>query len=85
MGEDDGWERYGKTLIASMREVLQESAEDAHANLLETADWWLSLGIAIGLNHPAHAERLLVLIESHEDNRAELARDAEAFCEEALP
>ena len=32
-----------------MREVLAESPEDLHGLLLETADYWLSLGLAIGL------------------------------------
>jgi hypothetical protein len=52
--------------------------------LLETADYWLSLGLAIGLERAADGERLLALIETHEDDRSELTRDAEAFCQEAL-
>jgi hypothetical protein len=40
----ENWGRYGRALIKSMREVLAESPEDLHGLLLETADYWLSLG-----------------------------------------
>src|SRR3989442_1384509 len=46
---DERWARYGRALIGSMSEVLTETADDTHANLLETADYWLSLGLVLGL------------------------------------
>ncbi|HEY8677514.1 MAG TPA: hypothetical protein VIN39_02640 [Candidatus Dormibacteraeota bacterium] len=73
---DDRWARYGRALISSMSEVLDETPDDTHANLLETADYWLSLGLSLGLREPDQAEQLLAVIEAHEPERGELARDA---------
>ena len=73
---DDQWARYGRALIASMSEVLGETPDDIHANLLETADYWLSLGLTLGLREPQRASDLLQIIEQHEPERGELARDA---------
>jgi hypothetical protein len=73
---DDQWSRYGRALIASMSEVLEETPEDSHANILETADYWLSLGLALGLRDPHRASELLNVIEAHEPERGELSRDA---------
>jgi hypothetical protein len=70
---DDGWNRYGRALTSAMAEVLEE-----------TADYWLSVGLVIGLEHPASARRLLALIEAEEAERAALAEDAAAFVREAL-
>jgi hypothetical protein len=73
---DDQWSRYGRALIASMSEVLEETPEGSHANLLETADYWLSVGLALGLRDPTRASELLSVIEAHEPEHGELARDA---------
>lgn len=73
---DERWARYGRALIGSISEVLTETAEDAHANLLETADYWLSLGLVLGLRQPAQARELLHVIEAHEAERGELEPDA---------
>ena len=73
---DERWARYGRALIGSMSEVLDETPEDIHANLLETADYWLSLGLVLGLREPAQARELLHVIEAHEAERGELERDA---------
>jgi hypothetical protein len=70
------WEQYGRALIDSMSEVLAETPDDVHANLLETADYWLSLGLVLGLRDPAQARQLLQVIEAHEAERGELERDA---------
>jgi hypothetical protein len=51
---------------------------------LETADYWLSLGLAIGTEQPEAAVRLLRLIETEEPERAELTTDAKQFVTEAL-
>jgi hypothetical protein len=81
---DERWQAYGGALIEGMREVLAESPEDLHAHLLETADYWLSVGLAMGLRRPDDAQRLLELIESEEHDRTELEADAEAFLRGAL-
>jgi hypothetical protein len=78
------WERYGRSLHAAMAELLEEFPEEVRPHALETADYWLSLGLAIGLEHPAEALRLLGLIEANEEELAELSHDARAFLEEAL-
>jgi len=85
MQPDGAWERYGRAVIGSMSEVLAEAHEDAHAQVLETADYWLSVGLAIGTRRPADAERLLAVILSHdEEPRSEIEQDADAFCAAAL-
>lgn len=59
-----------------MTEVLNETPPDIHANLLETADYWLSLGLVMALRQPAQAQQLLQVIEAHEAEHGELVRDA---------
>ena len=81
----DGWNRYGQALTRAMAEVLDEFPEDVRPQALETADYWLSVGLALGLERPADARRLLALIEAEEAERAGLAEDATAFLEDALP
>ena len=82
MAED--WERYARTVIASMQEVLAEAMEEHHPLLLEAADYWLALGISLGLEWPEDARRILALAEPEEGSRAELVADAEHFVREAL-
>ena len=78
------WNQYAKTVIASMREVLSEANEEHHPLLLEVADYWLALGITLGLERPEPAGTLLSLAEPEPANRAELEEDAEHFANEAL-
>ena len=78
------WRRNGEAMIGSMAGVLAEAHEQHHPVLLETADYWLSLGLAISLAHPEDGRRLLHLIEAEEPNRAELEADAESFIKEVL-
>jgi hypothetical protein len=81
----EDWERYGRAVIESMREVLAESPEDMHGHLLETADYWLSLGLVIGLRRPADAESLLALIQRNDiEDSGELDSDGAALCIEVL-
>jgi hypothetical protein len=82
---NDQWAGYGRALIAAMSEVLDETPADLHANLLETADYWLSLGLVLGLRDPAQAGRLLQVIEAHEADRGELEHDATSLLEEVFP
>jgi hypothetical protein len=77
-------DRYGRAMIAAMAEVLDEVPEDARTHLLETADYWLGIGLTIGLERPHQARELLELIEVDEAERAALDQDAAAFAEEAL-
>ena len=81
---DSRWDRYGRALLQSMQEVLNDTPAELHSMLLETADYWLSLGLAIGAAHPDDAMRLLAVIEAEEPERAELADDAEQFVSDAL-
>jgi hypothetical protein len=67
-----------------MAEVRAETPEDVHPVLMETADYWLSLGLAIGTEHPEMATRLLRLIETEEPELVELSADAQHFLAEAL-
>ena len=84
MTTDDPWVRYGRSLVRAMAEVLDEIPNTARPHVLETADYWISVGLTIGLERPHQARRLLELIEVEESGRAELAEDAAAFVEEAL-
>lgn len=52
--------------------------------LVETADYWLSVGLAIGTAQPDAATRLLRLMESEKPGRVELTEDAQHFVAEAL-
>ena len=81
---DARWDRYGRALLQSMQEVLNETPAELHSMLLETADYWLSLGLAIGSANPDGAKRLLAVIESEEPELAELADDARQFVSDAL-
>jgi hypothetical protein len=81
---DPAWRRYGQALLDAMDEVRAETPEEVHVVLMETADYWLSLGLAIGTEHPEMATRLLRLIETEESELVELATDAQHFVAEAL-
>ena len=81
---DTAWRRYASALLHSMEDVRAETPEDLHPMLLETADYWLSLGLAIGTEQPEMASRLLHLIETEESERVELTVDAQHFVAEAL-
>ena len=51
---------YSRAIVTLMAEVLDKAPdEDARAALLETADYWLQLGLAIGVKNPKDARRLL--------------------------
>ena len=82
--EAGAWERYGRALHAAMGEVLEEFPDAVRPHALETADYWLSVGLVIGLEHPRQAQRLLELIEAEEIERAALTDDAIDFLAEAL-
>ena len=84
MASDDAWERYGRALHRAMAEVLEDFPEELRSHALETADYWISVGLTIGLERPHQARRLLELIEVEESERAILAEDAAAFIAEAL-
>ena len=84
MEPEPGWRRYGAALTSAMAEVLDELPEKSRTHALETADYWLSVGITLGLERPERARELLALIEADEGERAALVDDAAAFVEEAL-
>jgi hypothetical protein len=81
---ESDWERYGRALHRAMAEVLDEIPEELRPHVLETADYWISVGLTIGLERPHQARRLLELIEAEEAERAALAEDAATFVKEAL-
>jgi hypothetical protein len=81
---NDPWTRYGRTLTRVMAEVLEVIPEELRSHVLETADYWISVGLTIGLERPHQARRLLELIEVEESERTRLAEDAAAFIDEAL-
>ena len=84
MDEQARWQGYGRALAGAMSEVLEELPEATRAHALETADYWLSVGISLGLERPHQARELLALIEADEAEREALVEDAAAFAEEAL-
>jgi len=81
---DAEWHRYGKALLHAMADVRAETPETAHEVLMETADYWFSLGLVVGSTDAASAARLLALIEREEPARQELIEDAGHFVSEAL-
>jgi hypothetical protein len=62
-----------------MAEVLTEFPEEVRPHALETADYWISVGLTIGLERPHQARGLLEVIEAQEAAGAALAEDAAAF------
>jgi hypothetical protein len=52
MEPEASWRRYGAALTGAMQEVLEVLPEEARAHALETADYWLSVGITLGLEQP---------------------------------
>jgi hypothetical protein len=81
---DETWQQYGRALITAMREVLEEADERHRELLLEAADFWLGLGLVIGLERPDEAQRLLAVLEGHAGERDEMLADAEELLAEAL-
>jgi hypothetical protein len=85
MASNEGdWQRYGGTLTRAMAEVLLEFPDEVRPQALEVADYWISVGLTIGLERPHQARELLELIEADESERTALVEDAAAFIEEAL-
>ncbi len=79
------WTRYARAVIKSMSEVLGELDESSHNHLLETADYWFSLGLVMGIEHRDDARRVLTIILEHDaEDRDELCRDAQALRDEVL-
>ena len=79
------WKRYGQAVVNSMHDLLKDVPESARPHLLETADYWLSLGLTMGLEQPNEAERLLELIEGQEpEERSRLAEDAVQLYQEVF-
>ena len=81
---DSGSQRYGRAVHRAMSELLDEFPENAQPHAVEVVNFWLALGIAIGLEHGSEAQQLLGLIEANGEKMAELSHDARAFLEEAL-
>ena len=83
--DDVEWQRYARAVIGAMQEVLEE-VDDRHRELLlEASDYWLAVGLSIGVNRPDEAERLLTAIESDSQEREELLADATDLISAALP
>lgn len=78
------WSRYSRALVGAMAEVLGEVPEGSRPNVLETAEYWLAVGLTLGLERTADARRLLELIEADEAERGGLVLDATEFIEEVL-
>jgi hypothetical protein len=67
-----------------MAAVLEDVAEEARQQALETADYSISVGLTIGLERPGQARRLLELIEAEEPERDALNAVAAVFLEEVF-
>jgi hypothetical protein len=76
---DEEWTRYGRSMIEAMSDVLEEVDDRHRGVLLETADFWLSLGLILGLERPEEARRVVDVLLSQGGDRAELLSDAEDF------
>jgi hypothetical protein len=78
------WTRYGTALSAGMAEVMAEVPEDVRPLVMETAEYWLTIGLIVGIHHHDEARRLLRVIERDEAEVSELTTDAASFIAEAL-
>ena len=75
---------YARVIVTTMAEVLKEMPDEAaRAILLETADYWLQVGMALGVNSPGEARRLLAAEEASEDFNP--GQDAAEFLELVSP
>jgi len=81
---DEAWQRYGRALIAAMREVLEETDSTDRELMLEVADYWLALGLMIGLEHADNGRKLLAAVETHAGERSVLLSDAQEFLTDAV-
>ena len=75
---------YGRALHRAMAAALEDVAEEARQQALETADYSISVGLTIGLERPGGARRLLELIEAAEPEREALNAVAADFLEEVF-
>ena len=82
VGEGEAGESYGRALITVMRDVLEAIDEGQREVLLETADFWLRLGLVIGVEHADDARQLLALSQAAADVDGELREDAADFLAE---
>lgn len=78
------WIRYGNAVSAAMSEVMAEVAGDVRPVVIETAEYWLAIGLIVGIRHEESGRRLLRVIEGDEQEASELAADAAVFISEAL-
>jgi hypothetical protein len=78
------WTRYGRALSAGMAEVMADVPEDTRPLLMETAEYWLTIGLIVGIHHDDAARQLLHVIERDEREVSDLATDAASFIAEAL-
>jgi hypothetical protein len=78
------WTRYGTALSAAMAEVMADVPEETRPLGIEAAEYWLTIGLIVGIHHRDAAGRLLRLIERDEREVSELAKDAAGFIDEAL-
>ena len=75
------------TAALSSRRCARSSRRSDEAQrevLLEMADFWLRLGLVIGIEHVDEAKRLLDLSQEEACERAELLTDAEEWLAEAI-
>jgi len=77
-------ERYAKAIIATTRELLPETFGEDHLILLECFTFGLEVGMALGLDFPADAHRLLSIAVPQEQAGIQLAQDVQDFLREAL-
>ena len=75
---------YSRALHRAMAAVLEDVAEEARQQALETADYSISVGLTIGLERPGGARRLLELIEAAEPEREALNAVAAVFLEDVF-
>lgn len=80
----DEWNRAGAALLGAMNDVIAEVDEEDRPLVLETAAYWLALGVAAAIDRPTDSQRLLDIIEPGGADRDELLSDARAFLDEAV-
>jgi hypothetical protein len=75
---------YGRALHRAIAAALEDVAEEARQQALETADYSISVGLTIDLERPGQARRFLELIEAAEPEREALNAVAADFLEEVF-
>ena len=77
-------QRFAKACIGVLRDVLPHTFGEHHPTLIESWVFGLEVGMALGLDFPDQARRLLAVAIPEEEGGVEPVQDAQDFIQDAL-